>query len=105
MTVRNSNLLRLIAASGLANLADGVALVVWAWIASLLTRDPLLVALMPVALRLPWFVFALPAGVVTDRVDRRALILWMDVMRALAFASAAAAVWGATPLPGATPEG
>ena len=32
---------RLIAASGLTNLADGVAVVAWAWLASLLTRDAL----------------------------------------------------------------
>ncbi len=89
---------RFIAASGLANLADGVALVAWAWIATLLTRDPLLVALMPVALRLPWAVFALPAGIVTDRVDRRRLILAMDALRAVAFAAAAAALWLALPL-------
>lgn len=97
-------LARFIAASGLTNLADGVAVVVWAWLASLLTRDPLLVALMPVALRLPWFLFALPAGIVTDRVDRRRLILAMDVARAVAFALAAAAVWTASPLP-PPPEG
>ncbi|RZA17356.1 MAG: MFS transporter, partial [Proteobacteria bacterium] len=56
---------RFIAASAMTNLADGVAVVAWAWIASLLTRDPLLVALVPVALRLPWALLALPAGLVT----------------------------------------
>ncbi|WP_431300789.1 MFS transporter [Tabrizicola sp. BL-A-41-H6] len=89
---------RFITASGMTNLADGIAMVAWAWIASLLTRDPLLVALMPVALRLPWFLLALPAGVVTDRVDRRRLIVWMDVLRGLAFAAAALAIWLALPL-------
>ena len=96
---------RLIAASGLANLADGVALVVWAWTASLLTREPVLIALLPVALRLPWFLLALPAGIVTDRVDRRRLILAMDVVRALASAAAALAVWTALPLPPAPEAG
>lgn len=91
-------LARFIAASGLANLADGVAVVAWAWVASLLTRDALLIALVPVALRLPWFLLALPAGVVTDRVDRRRLILWMDALRGLAFAVAALALWLALPL-------
>lgn len=91
-------LARFIAASGLANLADGVAMVAWAWIATLLTRDPLLVAMMPVALRLPWAVFALPAGIVTDRVDRRRLILAMDAVRAVAFAIAGTVLWLALPL-------
>ena len=89
---------RFIAASGLTNLADGVAVVAWAWAASLLTRDPLLVALVPVALRLPWFLFALPAGIVTDRVDRMRLIIAMDGVRALAFAGAALALLAALPL-------
>ncbi|WP_261385955.1 MFS transporter [Tateyamaria omphalii] len=89
----------------MTNLADGIAVVVWAWIASLLTRDPLLIALMPIALRLPWFVFALPAGVVTDRVDRRHLILIMDVLRATAFAAAGLCVWMSMPLAPAADSG
>ena len=89
---------RLIAAAGLSNLGDGIALIAWAWIASLLTRDPLLVALPPVAIRLPWFVFSLPAGVVTDRMDRLRLMRAMDLVRTLAFAGAGSAVWAATPL-------
>jgi MFS family permease len=92
---------RFVAASGLTNLADGVAVVAWAWTASLLTRDALWVAVVPVALRLPWFLFALPAGVVTDRVDRRRLIISMDVLRGAAFALAAAAIWLAAELPAA----
>lgn len=96
---------RFVAASGLANLADGVAVLAWVWVASLLTRDAALIALVPVALRLPWAVFAVPAGVVADRVDRRRLILTMDVLRAAAFALAAAALWGAQPLPPAPGQG
>ena len=93
---------RFISASGMTNLADGIAVVAWGWIASLLTRDALLVALVPVALRMPWALLALPAGLVTDRVDRRRLILGMDALRALAFAGAAFALWLALPL-GAAP--
>ncbi|MGR3513941.1 MAG: MFS transporter [Paracoccaceae bacterium] len=91
-------LTRFIASSGLANLADGIAVVVWAWLASLLTRDPLLIAALPVVLRLPWFLFAIPAGLVTDRVDRRLLILAMDGVRALAFTVVGAAIWLTLPL-------
>ena len=89
---------RFVAASGLTNLADGIATVAWAWLASLLTRDPLFIALVAVALRLPWFLFAIPAGVITDRVDRRLLILRMDMLRGVAFAFAAVAIWTAVPL-------
>lgn len=103
--IRSGHLLRFVAASGMTNLADGIAVVVWAWMASLLSRDPLLIALMPIALRLPWFLFALPAGIVTDRVDRRRLILGMDVVRAATFATAAVLVWKAMPLAAAPDEG
>jgi len=96
---------RFITASAMTNLADGVAVVAWGWIASLLTRDAFLVALVPVALRLPWFVLALPAGLVTDRVDRRRLILRMDALRGVAFAVAALALWLALPLPPAPADG
>jgi Major Facilitator Superfamily len=96
---------RFITASGMTNLADGIAVVAWGWIASLLTRDALLIALVPVALRLPWAILALPAGVVTDRVDRRRLILAMDALRGLAFAGAALALGLALPLPAAPAEG
>jgi hypothetical protein len=96
---------RFISASGMTNLADGIAVVAWGWIASLLTRDALLVALVPVALRLPWALLALPAGLVTDRVDRRRLIIAMDAVRALAFLGAALALWDALPLDAAPAKG
>ena len=96
---------RLVAATGLANLADGIALLAWAWLASTLSRDPLLVALPPVALRLPWLLFSLPAGVVTDRLNRLRLVLAMDVVRAGGFATAALIVWSALPLPPAPVSG
>ena len=96
---------RFVAASGMTNLADGVAVVAWGWAASLLTRDALLVALVPVALRMPWVLCALPAGVVTDRVDRRRLILAMDAVRTVAFALAAVAIWAALPLDPAPARG
>lgn len=96
---------RFIAASGLANLADGVAVVVWGWLASLLTRDPLLIAILPVVLRLPWFLFAIPAGLITDRADRRLLLIWMDTARALIFAIVALSLWRSLPLAEAPASG
>lgn len=94
-----------LAASGLANLADGVATVAWLWVATLLTRDAALIALVPVALRLPWLLFALPAGIVADRMDRRRLIMAMDGFRAAGFGAAALALWVASPLPAAPASG
>ncbi|MEM7487625.1 MAG: MFS transporter [Pseudomonadota bacterium] len=58
-----------------------------------------MIALPPIALRLPWLLFSLPAGVVTDRTNRLRLILAMDLLRALGFVCAGLAVWLALPLP------
>lgn len=89
---------RFLAAGGLTNLGDGIATLAWTWLATHLTRDPVLVAMMPVALRLPWFLFAVPAGIMTDRVQRKQLILLMDLLRGCAFAAAALILWRALPL-------
>ncbi|MDP3959117.1 MAG: MFS transporter [Pseudorhodobacter sp.] len=76
-----SGFCRFVAAAGMANRADGMATLAWPWVASMLTRDALLIALVAVALRLPWFLFAIPAGLATDRLDRRRLVLAM-ILRA-----------------------
>lgn len=101
----DTRLARFIAASGLTNLADGIATLAWAWVASLLTRDPLWIAAVPIALRLPWFLCAIPAGIIADRVDRRQLILAADLLRTAAFALAGLALWLALPLPAPGPRG
>lgn len=83
---------RLWTASVVSNLGDGVAMVAWPWLASAVTRDPVLLSLTVVANRLPWLLFSLPAGVLTDRLDRRRIMVWMDVARAVAVAGVAWAV-------------
>jgi MFS family permease len=79
--VQNRNYLKLISASGATNLADGIASVAFPWLATLLTRDPLLIGLVAFAGRLPWLLLAVPAGVITDRADRRHLIVQADCFR------------------------
>jgi MFS family permease len=68
-------------ASVISNLGDGISMIAYPWLASALTRNPLHIAGVAVVTRLPWLLFALPAGVITDRVDRRRLVAWMDVFR------------------------
>lgn len=77
----NRNFRRLFAASTLSNLGDGVSALAFPWLATLITRDPSLIALVTFATRLPWLLLALPAGVITDRADRRRLILGADAFR------------------------
>jgi len=76
------NYWRLWFAHGVSNLGDGVSQVAYPWLASAVTRSPLLIASVAVASRLPWLVFTLPAGVITDRFDRRKIIIAMDLTRA-----------------------
>lgn len=71
-------------ASVVSNLGDGVSAIAYPWLASALTRNPVHIAAVAVVTRLPWLLFTLPAGVITDRVDRRRLVAWMDVFRFLA---------------------
>jgi len=68
-------------ATAISNLGDGVSMVAYPWLASAVTRSPLLIAAAGFASRLPWLVFTLHAGVITDRFDRRKLIVGMDFLR------------------------
>lgn len=77
-----------------SNLGDGMGTVAYPWLASAITRNPLLVASIAVAQRLPWLVFTLPAGVITDRLDRRKIMVAMDVMRGVLTIAVAFAVLG-----------
>ena len=76
-----ANYWKLWTSSVVSNFGDGTSIIAYPWLASALTRDPLQIALIAVVQRIPWLVFSLPAGVITDRVDRRKLIAWMDVIR------------------------
>ncbi len=76
-----ANYWRLWTASVVSNLGDGVATVAYPWLASSLTRSPIHLAGVAMASRIPWLLFSLPAGAVTDRVDRRRLIVAMDSFR------------------------
>ncbi|HWL45965.1 MAG TPA: MFS transporter [Ilumatobacter sp.] len=85
---------KMLSATTTSNLGDGMAQVAYPWLASAVTRNPILVALVVVAQRLPWLVFTLPAGVITDRVDRRRAMLAMDVLRGVLTLAVAFAVLG-----------
>lgn len=87
------NYWKLFSASTMTNLGDGLMAVAVVWLASALTRDPTLIALVGLASRLPWLLFSLPAGVITDRFDRRLLVAWMDALRVVVIAGFAVLVW------------
>ena len=73
---------RLFAASTISNLGDGIGTLAYPWLASAVTRNPLLISVVVVAQRLPWLVFSLPAGVVADRYDRATIMVRANLARA-----------------------
>ncbi len=85
---------KLFSASIISNLGDGIGTVAYPWLATAVTRDPLLIALVAVVQRLPWLVVSLPAGVIADRVDRRNLMVQANVARAILTGIVAIFVFG-----------
>ncbi|WP_102110246.1 MFS transporter [Oceaniglobus roseus] len=81
LLVRNRNFRLFWSAAAVSNLGDGVSALAFPWLTSLLTRDPVLIGAVAAAGRLPWLLFAIPAGVVTDAADRRRLIVGADLVR------------------------
>ncbi|MDT0327111.1 MFS transporter [Nocardiopsis lambiniae] len=84
-----------------ANLSDGVAMIAMPWLASSLTPDPVLVAAVATAGRLPWLLLALPVGVLIDRLPRIPVMVGAGTVRLALWAALAAVVfsgWASVPL-------
>lgn len=60
---------------------DGMFITAFPLLAATLTGDPLLVAGVTMAQRLPWLVFSMITGAVADRMDRRRLMIGADLAR------------------------
>jgi MFS family permease len=84
---------RLFTAAGLSDLADGTLKVSLPLVAIRFTHSPALISGLAFALMVPWLLFALPAGALADRLDRRRAMLAANVVR-----TAVAAVLAATVL-------
>lgn len=80
---QNRNYRIVVSATVFAGFSSGIFAMALPWLATLLTRDPLAIALVAASVKLPWLLFSLPAGVITDRVDRRLLIARADLLRAV----------------------
>jgi len=78
---QNRNFRLVFSATSASNLGDGVAMVAYPWLASMISRDPLDIAFVAFASRLPWFLMSLPAGVITDRVSHKRLMVGADIFR------------------------
>jgi MFS family permease len=93
-TALGANYWKLWTSSVVSNLGDGAALIAYPWLASAVTRNPVLIAVIAVFQRLPWLVFTLPAGVITDRVDRRKIMVTMQALRTVLTITVALVVLG-----------
>ena len=72
---------RLWTASAISNLGDGVFVIALPLLATRLTHDPISVSLIAAFFTIPWLLFALPVGVILDRVDRRTVLVVADLCR------------------------
>ena len=74
---------RLWGASLTTNLADGVLSAAAPLLAITLTKNPVLISMLSALVMLPWLFFAIPIGVIVDRVDRRFLLAGANCVRFL----------------------
>jgi MFS family permease len=67
-------------------LGDGIFLVAMAWQAYELWNAPAALSILGIGMTIPTIAFLLPGGVLSDRIDRRLLMLAADVGRAVVIA-------------------
>ncbi|MCP5088548.1 MAG: MFS transporter [Rhodobacteraceae bacterium] len=95
----NPNFRLLFSASAVSNLGDGISALAFPWLATLITRDPVMIATVAAAGRLPWLLFTIPAGVITDRFNRRHLMIQADLFRMIMTFVVVALILSSAPLP------
>lgn len=99
LLAQNRSFRLLFSATAVSNLGDGISALAFPWLATLITRDPFLIALVAFSAQLPWFLFAVPVGVLTDRADRRRLMVQADTLRFLLTGGVIAVILNAPALP------
>jgi hypothetical protein len=71
----------LLTSNWVTNLGDGITLAAGPLLVASQTRNPLAVAMAAFLQRLPWLMFGLYAGVLADRVSRRAIVIVTGLVR------------------------
>lgn len=66
-----------------SSLGDGIARTAIPLLAVQVTLDPLLISGIAALAMLPWLFFAIPAGILIDRIDRRAALALANTVRTL----------------------
>ena len=83
---------RLWTASAVSNIGDGVTMAAGPLLVASVSDDPALIAGAVFVQQLPWLLFALVSGVYVDRLDRRRLVVAVNLLRAAALAALALTV-------------
>jgi len=86
----NRNLLRLFFGEFVSNIGDWLYLVALLVIVYRESSDPFLLGLIGGARIIPYIVLSVPAGIIVDRYDRRAVLIITDIIRGLAMLGLAA---------------
>jgi MFS family permease len=86
----------LLGSSWVSNIGDGIGVAAGPLLVASLTRDPTTVAMAVLLQRLPWLLFGLPAGVIADRLDRRVIVVVVDLLRAAVLAVLAVTIASGT---------
>ena len=71
----------LLASSWVTNFGDGITLAAGPLLVASQTHNPLVIAMAALLQRLPWLMFGLYAGVVADRINRRAIVITTGLAR------------------------
>ena len=82
----------LLGSSWITNLSDGIAIAAGPLLVASQTDDPLLVALASLMAWLPPLLFGLYAGALSDRLDRRLIVIFVNGVRAVVLIIMAASI-------------
>ncbi|QVJ01378.1 MFS transporter [Nocardiopsis eucommiae] len=73
----------LISASAFSNIGDGVYIIAFPLVGATLTDDPRVIAALAAIATLPRILISLPVGVITDRWNRRRIMVSANLLRSL----------------------
>jgi MFS family permease len=83
LIIRNRNYRLLLGAGTLTNLGDGMVVLALPWLATLMSQNPVAIGAVAAAGRLPWLLFAIPAGVIIDKAEHNKLIARANLLSAV----------------------
>ncbi|MBQ1024051.1 MFS transporter [Micromonospora sp. C95] len=83
---------RLWTASAVSNVGDGITMAAGPLLVASITDSPALIAGAVFVQQLPWLLFALLSGAYVDRLDRRRLVVTVNLIRAVALTTLALTV-------------